>query len=517
MRSLLVSVSLALVSCAAASPTAPTASALVSSSAGPSSSAEPAPPVEPKDAASPVAALAPTPPLVTRLLGDAAPIGSVQSGASGRWVAYCMAPRDTDGDGRLRVPIGMHGELGGDAVELRMQVGEGPSEPVEALLGADPSGRWVVVRRSSLAQLIDAERGARTLLTADSSRFVDFDAGRMLYATPGERPAVVVRTLATGEERRLDPGPGKLLSATLEGDFVALSTIPKDTNRDGALAVSRGWTNLAKGPCRGPAASASFFGGGGSGDATQLRLVRLTGGDPREVADLVALMGGSLVRRATNGALLLERDDGSTAELSSAACQGRVVATHRASSSVLVACRVSDEDARLELHRDGEHIDLGATVHLFDSDPARDVDGPLHSVPASGGREVVVDLERARVRELTFARITHSDDIVLLRGRRILLRREASLYLTDFDDPAEHRLPGEIEKYPSRFAEGRVAFVQPLVVDVDAGVVLGSTGRAPVYGVIASGNVLAAPPPPNAYVLSDLRDGPLAWRWAEPL
>ncbi len=489
-----------------------------SSCDGPSLSAEPALPVEPKDAASPVAALAPTPPLVTRLLGDAAPIGSVQSGASGRWVSYCMAPRDTDGDGRLRVPIGMHGELGGDAVELRLQVGEGPSEPVEALLGADPSGRWVVVRRSSLVQLVDTERGRRTLLTADSSRFVDFDAaGRMLYATPGERPAVVVRALATGEERRFDPGPGKLLSALFKGDFVALRTIPKDTNRDGALAVSRDWTNLAKGPCRGPAASASFFGGGGSGDATQLRLVRLTGGEPREVADLVAVMGASLVRRATNGALLLERDDGSTAELSSAACQGRVVATHRASSSVLVACRVSDEDARLELHRDGEHIDLAASVHSFDSDPARDVDGPLHSVRASGGREVVVDLEQARVRELTFARITHSDDIVLLRGRRMLLRREGALYVTDFDDTAEQRLPGEIEKYPKMFAEGRVAFVQPLVVDLDAGIVLGSTGRAPVYGVIASGNVLAAPPPPNTYVLSDLRDGPLAWRWPDPL
>ena len=345
----------------------------------------------------------------------------------------------------------------------------------------------------------------------------DFDAaGRMLYATPGERPAVVVRTLATGEERRLDPGTGKLLSATFEGNFVALRTIPKDTNRDGALAVGGGWTNLAQGPCRGPAASASFF-GGSSGDATQLRLVRLTGGEPREVADLVAVMGGSLVRRATTGALLLEREDGSTAELSSAACQGRVVATHQATNAVLVACRVSDEVSRLELHHDGEHVDLGATVGLFGYDPADAVDGPLHRVRASGGREVVIDLERARVRELTFARIAHSDDIVLLRGRRMLLRREAALYLTDFDDESEHRLPGEIAKYPSMFAEGRVVFVEPLVVDLDAGVVLGTTSRAPVYGVIATGHVLAAPPPQGGYVLSDLRDGPLAWRWAEPL
>ncbi len=488
----------------------------MSASAGPSASAVPAVAGEPSDAASPVAALAPTPPTVARLLGEAVPIGAVHSGATGRWVAYCTAPRDTDGSGTIRVPIGMHGELMGDAVELRLQVGEGPSERVEALLGADPTGRWVVVRSSSV-QLVDTEGGRRSLLLAASTRPVDFDAaGRMLYATPGERPTVVVRALATGEERRLDPGPGKLVAASFEGDFVALRTVPQDTNRDGVLAASRGWTNLAQGPCRGPARSASYF-GGGSGDAVQVRLARLAGGEPREVPDLVAVMGASLVRRDSSGALLLERADGSTAELSPATCKGRVGATHQASGAVLVACRESNEVARLELHRDGEHIDLGVTVHPFDSDPAYAVDGPLHSVRASGGREVVIDLERARVRELTFARISHSDDIVLLRGRRMLLRREAALYLTDFDDASEHRLPGEIEKYPTMFAEGRVAFVQPLVVDLDAGVVLGTTGRAPVYGVIASGHVLAAPPPPGTYIISDLRAGPLTWRWAEPL
>jgi hypothetical protein len=66
-------------------------------------------------------------------------------------------------------------------------------------------------------------------------------------------------------------------------------------------------------------------------------------------------------------------------------------------------------------------------------------------------------------------------------------------------------------------AEGLVVLVEPLVVDLDAGVVLGTTGRAPVYGVTATGHVLAAPPPPSTYIVSDLRDGPLAWRWADLL
>lgn len=514
---------------------APSAAPPAARALPPASSAAPAPPATASattmDRSAPLAFAEPP---VRGPIGTPDPILVTAAGASGRWVAFCQARKDTNGDGRIGVAIGPHGDAYGDAIEPYLKVGDTPEEAIDEVVTADRTGRYLVVVQRGRLVLVDAETGARVDLSARGGDAAgnpsplathgaaSLDAGgtRVLYRTAAPPPKkntaskapkgpaarLAVLDIASGKETLIDPGTGTLLRARLDGPWVVM------TVRVGGSA-GHVMTTFAPRRCRGPAASYSVFATGGT-EEREVRVARASGGAARAVPGFVAVAGERLLRRNASGALLLEDADGRSTPLVGEACAGRVLGIHGPSERVLVACK----DGSLSVHGAGAHETVATGRDTDDREDAPYPAAPLVHVLDQSSPDLVVDVERGKARSFTFARTTHSDGVVTMRGRRILLRRETGLFLTDFDSNEEFALPGAIEKYPATRVNGRVAYVEPLLVDMDAAALLGSTGRGvEVFAVLASGHMLATPERKGAYVLNAFPPGPVAWTWADRL
>lgn len=558
------------------------APAVTPPSAGPRPQASSPPPAPAASTSSPaqlfaVPALAPplarTEPPVKAPAGTPDPIFVTAAGATGRWVAYCQARKDTDGDGHIGVPIGPHGDPYGDALEHYLRIGDGPEEVIDEVVTAGEDGRHLVVTQRGRLVLIDSGTGARldlTSLGADArgnpsplashgAASLDAQSGRVLYhvrappqkkappaakkppakkpspwvvaelsltgvAVPTPAPAstwLVVRDIATGKETSIDPGPGALLGAWLSGPRVMM------TVRVGG-APGRVTTTFAPRKCRGPAASYSVFGSSGT-ELRELRTARVplavsapspAAATParapspvvaRTVPDWIANIGDAMLRRGASGALLLEREGAKDVEIAGADCGAHVIGIHEPTGHVLVTCK----DGSLALHGEGIHAVLDAGPGYESGWNHVRISGePLLLLYGPSGPDVVVDLERGKMRTFSFKRISYSDGIESTRGRRILLRRETGLFLTDFDAEGELALPGAIVAYPRTIVGGRVVYVEPLVVDMDAAAVLGSTGRGvEVFSALPTGHLLATPERTGMYVLNAFPPGPAAWTW----
>lgn len=254
------------------------------------------------------------------------PVGTGDFGSAGptyirgadegeRWMALCQARTDTDGDGKIEIRVGHHGELFGDGMELFLVLGGGMGTPIEALASRSADGRWLAVVRGGKVELVDAETGDFfELRGADAQsdgrpgaphRAAMFAKDRLLYIRrtggtggTGGDDVLVVHDPATHAEREL-PVPGRLWRIDYNPDRLAhLYVIPRGQPFP-ALQ-----TTLGGGECIGPAMSYSTYGNRGPKptehwiDLASGKEIAAASAEGTEIA-----VGDTLVRTPADGAL----------------------------------------------------------------------------------------------------------------------------------------------------------------------------------------------------------------------
>jgi hypothetical protein len=309
------------------------------------------------------------------LLGTPHPLVIQAAAPDGSWVAVCQARKDSDGDGSVSIRLGDHGELFGDLSHLYLLSARQPlGEEIEELVAFDAGGRWLVFARNGALILRDTRaasdvrlEGASTT-NAELARFVDLDAaGTQLLFARGEAPEerLVVRELASGTEREIDTGPGRLWRASFAGDgsWLRIATVPSDTNGNGHIDLPQARTSLARGPCTGPVASYSFM--GFTGDHFEQRALRLRDGQI-EARELLTAARDALVVQ-DGEALLWVSAGGDEHPLVPASCRGSILAVSPDEPAVLVACTALGKPPPLRIYDlEGAH-ELGVSQQPHDS------------------------------------------------------------------------------------------------------------------------------------------------------
>lgn len=374
-------------------------------------------------------------------IGTRHPVMLQNVSPDGRWLVYCQARADTNGDGAISVWQGRHGQLYGDQAEPYLVLGDGPERPIDDFVASDDAGNHLVVVISGRMILIDTRTGRETDLSQQganpmdvnyaigSHRAASFDqrGQRLLYlrkSTRGDIP--VVRDLTTDHEIELDPGDGQVWRAELdsEGQWVTLKMVVKDTDGDGKLTLPGLVTNLASRRCRGLVGSYGVR--GIVGDEPIVRVVPATGGQAREVADLVRPWGERLLKRTTEGALVLESASGQSQELVPASCKGTVLHADVARGQILVECNSSQPESHMALYGQGLHVDFTEDRPSPWDDIVKNTVLRLYR-----SRHGLIDLERRSAYHL------EGTSLYARYQGRALLGRENRLVLYDADTRAE--------------------------------------------------------------------------------
>lgn len=259
----------------------------------------------------------------------------------GRWLSFCQARHDTDGDGVVRAGVGNHG-LVGDAFTPYLWF-RGEEIALEQMVAVSPSGKHVVVRERGAAWLVDTDTAVRIELPLAplGERYsfgvrATFDpASRtLLYVRSADgQSALVLHDLASGRATQM-PVSGVPWRAWFDDDgtHVWADVVTSDTDGDGKLALPMADTNLVVGECSSTAATSSW--GAWSGDAPvrhamfDRKLVAVPGG--------LAFFGEQVLVRNPDGALVLQ--GAVTREVAPAACRGRVWQLDAAHDRILFTC-----------------------------------------------------------------------------------------------------------------------------------------------------------------------------------
>jgi hypothetical protein len=420
------------------------------------------------------------------------------------WLVYCQAREDTNGDGRVSVGVGYHGDLLGDRMVAWYAGPDGREVQLDDYVGADPSGRHVALIRHGRLLLIDTVSDAIVDLSASGAdarddinplgghRAAAFGDRHMLYLR--ER-SVVVRDLATGKETQIDVGSGELFKAWIDEGWVVMLVVREDTDGNGKLEWPTVHTSLGARHCRGPISS--FSTGGGAGDAPTRLFVPLTGGEPREVEGFVSAVDGDLLVRRSDGSLALTGIDAER-ELAPASCRGQVRGIDSLRGQVVAAC----SDSVVRLFWRGGWVDVGAESPVQHGDDVTTADRLL--LLADG---VLLDLEtRSVVGNL------RDEHYPILAADRALIHSGGLVVLRDFTKGESLSLGRSADDYFYYRRVGSVVAVDGYVVDMARFLKLGSySGEA--LAVAKSGKVLLAAREPDARSF-ELPTGPL--RWIDP-
>ncbi len=332
----------------------------------------------------------------------------------GRWVALCMATRDTNGDGELRFWYGQHGEPVGDQVTAHLSLGVGTLLSIDDYVASSRGGRYVVVVQGGSLLLLDTATGRRTDLGARGADPTDRepyfgphgaasfdDAGeRMAYVrTTDEGTWIVVRDLVSGVEQETNVGRGLLWRAELDasGEWILAYTVDHDSDGNGRLELPRIYTGLAKKRCRGPWLSYSTHGRGG--DDPAMRVARVGDGHLRGVGKMVGTLGAYAVIAYRDGGLWLRSPAGAETSLVPAEAGGRLVATNWVHGSALVEHTRGVGAGQLWVYGLGEAILLGPLRSDLDARMAPCITSRWTLV-ASGDADVRVDMKTGRATPL---------------------------------------------------------------------------------------------------------------------
>jgi len=448
-------------------------------------------------------------------LGSDAPLLLEYASRDGHWVAMCMAPKDSNGDGQLTASAGPRGELRGDAFE-RYLVAPDERLPIEGLLGADATGRHAIVMQRGALVLWDAESrerldlsalGADARLSAESFaelRTVAFDPNseHLLYVRAGQTgKRIIIRSLADGSERQFDPGPGLIWRARFDpgGVFVVVELIREDSNKNGRADFP---APLLSGPRPCSSGPGRFHTWVDRGDRPVTLLIPLNGGGtPLLEPELVMPIGEALLLRDASGALLLSRA-GKKRVLTPAACKGRLVHADAQRGLFIIGCAQKKTGrVSLELVTPSERKPLDIELASVELD--REVSDAPRLVPLYPGPDTTLfDADRRALVPL------RSGDVVLAtRAGRALIRRGNTLLFYDVDGRTEQALPVTLNRYPDLLRTPPFVFISPALVNLDTAALVGVSAARPL-ALSSTGELLVPEVEADG---SRVARGPLHW------
>jgi hypothetical protein len=451
------------------------------------------------------------PPHAADPIGTANPLVFQAADPDARWVALCQARSDTNHDGAVRVDVGYHGDVYGDRMSLYLVRGSGAGEEIDDFVATDPSGRHVVFVRHGKLVYFDAAKGSMAEIAgADvrpdpspfgGSRVASFDSAgsQMLYIRSGK---AIVRELASGKERTIDPGQGDLYRASFDpdGGWIVLQVVAKDTDGNGKLEWPTPRTTLSGARCRGPIAVYGVY--GGSGDTPVMRVASARGGPAREVPDLVRPLGASLLRRVA-GALVVEEPSGATHELVPASCDARMYDADGATGQVVAACASQGETAPLVLYGPTGVKPLGVNLSVPHQDSWHRVPRRVSTI---GNTVVDFDVRVAR----TFPA---DEDLLRFSGHSALVRVAGGLAVHDASNGSRKKIDFAPKPYGAVLQEGDFVAVEGEgkvgVVSLASAALVGAVSGHPL-AVTRDGHVLVVDPSPSM----GIPQGPA--RWAAP-
>lgn len=455
-------------------------------------------------AAPPSSALLVLTPAPQAEIGGSGPMLVTAHAPDGHWVMTCQARSDTNHDGQLETAIGPHGDPYGDELVPYFVESHGTGERVDDFLGSDASGRYVVLVRGQ-ALLRDTETGRE--LTLGDATAVDFgeDGRELAYARKQDGSwQIVVRTLATGDERVLDPGSGELVAFELYDRARAVRVHMKRPNPNGM--VDAAYSTQHHGRCAGHAAASYRW--SVTHSIHEQRILSMQNTPSRLVTGSVVPFGAGWLHTQSDGAVQYE-------SLASTTPQPLVPST----------CKVGFSD---QSHRIVATCRQGTrwALRLFEADQVRAL-GPMarSTEPASwpfgrhllitdaDANDTIVDVETA-----TRRRTPTAQRLLAIRGNKTLLQRGPELVLLD---GADERVLGRVEPYARLrgdrvgLSRERLILVGSLAVDMDRGELVGVVDGQPIahqpFGFTREGWVLVQATTPGIHRGSEIAEGPMRW------
>ena len=412
--------------------------------------------------------------------GDAAVVLE-RASRDGHWLALCTARKGSDAS------VGPRGELPRERFE-RFLVSRGEQLPIDGLLGADETGRYAVMLQRGALLLWDAESGQTLDLSAlgTDSRLsaesfaelrtvaFDEDSRHLLYVRQRDGASrIVIRSLADGSERELDPGPGPIWRARFApgGVFVVVELIREDSNKNGRFDFP---APLLKEPRPCSTRPGRYHTWVDRGDRPATVLVPLSGGAPLIEPDLVMPIGDAQLLRDASGALLLSRA-GKKRVLEPAACKGRIVHADAARELFVVGCaQRKTGHVSLELVTRSERKPLGLELSSVELDREAG-DAPRLVALYPGLETYLLDADR---RELVPLRT--SDVVLATRASRALIRRGNALLFYDADSRTEQVLSVTLDRYPELLVTPPFVFISPALVNLDSARLVGTSRSRPL-------------------------------------
>jgi hypothetical protein len=282
-------------------------------------------------------------------IGTAHPLLFEDVASDGRWCFICQARADTDGDGRIEVLLGRHGDVMGDDMLPYLVISSGPGWTFDEFIAADPRGRYVAVRKGACLEIVDT-RGPSVVtlpdadLRAAGSAAFDALGQRLVYLRGGASNPIVIRDLGSGQQTEISGGDGLIIYPRFdpESRWVQVTAFP--SGRAPTIA-----TTLASGPCRGEATSFSVF-RLSRAERQTVRLLPVQGDQiAHEGTDLIAPFGVDHLVRRDDGALAVRDKAGKESVVVPANCNGRLVHADPGRKSLVVACKSGHSGRAREL------------------------------------------------------------------------------------------------------------------------------------------------------------------------
>jgi hypothetical protein len=459
------------------------------------------------------------PSLAELVVGSAHPVLLRAASPTGAWLALCQAREDSDGDGKIAIRVEAHGELSGDRLQSYLVRGSGLGEPIDRFLDQSPDGRFIAIQRSNRALLLDTATGSSVDLSEHGAdlrddqasylgpRTVRFDPTnrRMLYLrsqpgleTPGD-DRVVVRELISGVERVIDPGAGLLWRADFDstGETVILRVVTDDTNKNKHAEWPFPVRREQDAGCR--AAIPSFAVWEYPGDQPKVRVAPLGRNTTYEAPGFIATLGAGWLQRDDKLRVTWQGPDGS-ALLIAEDCNARLLHSDPVRQLLVAACLDAKQGPTVEMFGPGLRRSLSLQVSPFEIDIELDhqpILVPLYSKQGTA----LLDLD-SRATTL----LGESDWVVATYGKRALIRRGETLSFWNAGQLTP--IVGKLRSMARTLRSGPMVLVPPLMVDMEAGTLLGEVSET-ALAITSTGAALLAAQYPTAP--TSLPTGPLHW------